>query len=80
MNCQELVDFLMDYLDGTLPPQQAASFKEHLNRCPPCVVYLQSYEQCIRIGKECMCEEELIMAEVPENMVKAILAARKQSP
>lgn len=79
MNCQELVDFLMDYIDGNLPPEQAASFKEHLNCCPPCVVYLKSYERCIRIGKECMCDEEQAMAAVPESMVKAILAARKQT-
>jgi anti-sigma factor RsiW len=79
MNCQELVDFLMDYLDGALPAEQAASFKEHLNRCPPCVMYLQSYEQCIRIGKECMCEDEQTMAVVPESMVQAILNARKQA-
>lgn len=79
MNCQELVDFLMDYLDGTLPPEQAASFKEHLHRCPPCVGYLLSYEQCIRIGKECMCDEEEVIGVVPEGLVKAILAARKQT-
>jgi anti-sigma factor RsiW len=79
MNCQELVDFLMDYLDGTLPPEQAASFKEHLNCCPPCVVYLQSYEKCIQIGKQCMCEEETIIAAMPENLVKAILDAQKQA-
>lgn len=78
MNCQELVDFLMDYLDGTLPPEQAASFKEHLGCCPPCVIYVQSYEWCIRIEKQCMCEEETF-ADVPEGLVKAILAARKQS-
>jgi hypothetical protein len=41
---------------------------------------LQSYEQCIRIGKECMCEDQQMVIEVPENMVVAILAARKQSP
>ena len=79
LTCQELIQFLMDYLDGELPAEQRALFEEHLRLCPPCVCYLESYQQCIKLGKVCVCEEEEIKAAVPEELVKAILAARKKA-
>lgn len=35
INCKACVDFLMDYLEGTLPDEQREVFEAHLNRCPP---------------------------------------------
>jgi predicted anti-sigma-YlaC factor YlaD len=78
MTCEEMVQFLMDYLDGDLPADQRASFEEHLRYCPPCVCYLQTYQECIKLGKICIKEEETTVA-VPEELVKAILAARKKT-
>ena len=78
MNCQECADFLMDYLEGMLPTQQAAAFEEHLRLCPPCIDYIESYKHCIELGKSCMeCKEEMGGA-VPEHLINAILAARKK--
>lgn len=80
MNCKEFADFLMDYIEGGLPPAEAAAFEEHLNLCPPCIHYLDSYRRCVELGKDCIeCEDERIPCDVPEGLVKAILAARKQS-
>lgn len=36
MECADLEALLCDYVDGTLPPQRAASVHEHLARCPAC--------------------------------------------
>ncbi len=78
MNCKDLAEFLMDYVDGTLPPDQMAAFELHMQKCPPCVHYIQTYKQCIAMGKICIeCEEDAIPAEVPDGLVRAILAARK---
>ena len=77
MNCQEFAQFLMEYLDGDLPPEQVAAFEEHLKLCPPCIHYLDSYKQCVELGKKCVkCEDDAIPEGVPEDLVKAILAAR----
>ena len=80
MNCQELANFLMEYIEGELPPEQATAFEAHLQLCPPCVHYLDSYKECVELGKSCCgCEDEGVSAEVPEELIKAILAARDAS-
>ncbi len=77
MNCQECVEFLMAYLEGTLPPEELRVFEEHMRRCPPCVDYLETYRRTVELGKAaCRCESEEIPAEVPEGLIRAILAAR----
>src|SRR5438128_4830644 len=43
MTCRELIEFLIDYLDGTLAPQERERFDAHLAVCPACVRYLDSY-------------------------------------
>lgn len=78
MTCRELVDFLMEYLDRELPPEQQAAFERHLNRCPPCVEFLQSYQTTRRL--ECQCYQSTEEVEgVPEQLVQAILAAKRAS-
>jgi len=79
MTCRELVDFLMDYLDGLLPEFERSCFEEHLGECPDCVAYLTSYREAVRLGKEaCAAGDDTIPAEVPEDLVRAVLAARRR--
>ena len=42
MTCRELVDFLMEYLDGALPEDSLRVFEEHVGFCPPCKAYLDT--------------------------------------
>jgi anti-sigma factor RsiW len=77
MTCQELVAFLMDYLDGLLSEAERLRFAEHLGECPDCVAYLASYQETIRLGKAaCGDGEGSIPADVPEELVRAVLSAR----
>jgi anti-sigma factor RsiW len=46
--CQELVEIITDYLEGTLPPEARARFEAHLQDCGPCVLYLEQLRQTIR--------------------------------
>jgi len=78
MTCREIVDFLMAYLDGELPAEQKALFEKHLGCCPPCVDYLESYRLTIRLEREACAGEGKGCEEVPEDLIRAILAARKQ--
>ena len=74
MTCEELIEYLMRYLDGELPAAEAAQFETHLNVCPACDDYLKTYQACIRLGRAA-CAEEACRA-VPEELVRAVLAAR----
>jgi anti-sigma factor (TIGR02949 family) len=81
MNCKEFIDFLMDYLGGELPAEARSCFEEHLHECPQCVDYVDMYKQAVQLGRAVCCrEEEDVPPEVPEDLVRAILAARAGTP
>jgi anti-sigma factor RsiW len=79
MTCRELVEFLMEYLAGRLPPEQSAAFDAHLDVCPECRAYLKSYRQTVTLSREAFQEPEADPPDdVPEELVQAILAARRK--
>ncbi|MEN8184725.1 MAG: zf-HC2 domain-containing protein [Myxococcota bacterium] len=79
MTCQEFVDFLMAYLDQELEPEVGRVFEEHIGECPPCLAYLESYRETVRLGQR-LCEdpEAGVPEAVPEELVHAILRARNE--
>ena len=77
MTCAELSEFLMAYLDGELSAPERACFEEHLSECPDCVAYLQTYRQAIQMGQDA-CAEEALLPKAPEELVRAVLEARKR--
>jgi anti-sigma factor RsiW len=79
MTCRELVDFLMDYLNGELPAEQQRSFDEHLAECQDCVEYVRTYQETIRLGRQVCADDHTCHADVPEDLVRAILNARTRS-
>ncbi len=79
ITCRELVDFLMDYSDGALAPEERAAFEKHLADCPPCVAYLKTYQQAVCLGKSVCADDDHEVHDVPEELVLAILAARNAS-
>lgn len=83
MNCREFVEFLIDYVDGDLPEAQRSVFDRHTSECRPCQVYLETYRETIELGKTvcavCDDPEGPVPDEVPEELVQAILRARRAS-
>lgn len=80
MTCREFADFLMDYLSGELPPETRAQFNAHLELCINCRRYLTSYEETVKLGRRAFASDDAeVPPEVPEDLVKAILAARRPS-
>lgn len=46
LTCKNLIaDFLADYLDETLSPDVVAELERHLQACPPCLAYLNTYKK-----------------------------------
>jgi anti-sigma factor RsiW len=79
MNCRQFIEFLTAYRAGELPDDQRAEFERHLQKCPPCVCYMRTYETTIELAKDCCCcDDTPVPDEVPDQLVKAILAARKK--
>ena len=79
MTCREFVDFLMSYVDQTLPMEQRETFEGHMQLCPTCVTYLDTYKDTVLLGRAvCRDPEGPPPEEAPEQLVKAILAARER--
>ena len=49
MVCQEFVELVTDYLEGTLPPAQLARFEAHLLQCDDCPMYVDQLRTTIRL-------------------------------
>ena len=78
MTCSEFADFMADYLSGELPAGVRAQFDHHLDICTNCVKYLDGYKAAISLGKAAFDERDsAVPADVPDDLVKAILAARR---
>jgi anti-sigma factor RsiW len=78
MNCREFTEFLHEYLFGELPDTERAEFQKHLAECPWCVRYLDSYRKTIHLAKSSSVEEPP-PADAPEELIQAILSARRHS-
>ncbi len=78
MTCRELVNVLIDYLEDDLTAAQRSVFEEHLSECSACVAYMKTYEETIRLGKGAFADPDgEVPEEVPEELVRAVLAARR---
>lgn len=80
MTCRELADFMMAYLSEELPAGKRSAFNRHLHLCANCRTYLASYEESVKLGRRAFDDENAeVPPEVPADLVKAILAARRTS-
>ena len=78
ITCKELIDFLWAYVSDELSAEERSEFDRHLGVCSSCVAYLDSYKKTIEMEKAMvgkMADEEC--ADVPEDLVQAVLKARK---
>jgi anti-sigma factor RsiW len=69
MTCRQLVEILLDYVAGDLPPEQSDLIRQHLCRCPPCVTYLETYQLTIKLSRQ------LPPAPVPHELLERVRAA-----
>ncbi len=81
LTCQELESFMVDYIDGMLPVRQRRKFDLHLRLCRDCRRYIDAYKGGIILFQTAFAEPDASLPEdVPEALVKAILAAREEEP
>jgi anti-sigma factor RsiW len=73
MTCRELIEFLDRYVGGELAHASRLEFDRHLDACRACRDYLRTYRDTIALAKASCAEEDGAPAEMPEDLVKAIL-------
>ena len=78
ITCRDFEEFVLDYLDGALPPAQRRVFEWHMKVCRECRDYLAAYQASMELGKAAFEHPDgPIPEEVPEDLVQAILKARR---
>lgn len=77
ITCEEFESFIIGYLDGTLDKTATRKFEWHLRFCRECHGYLDAYRRAVEAGKAAYSDADgFIPQDVPEDLIKAILAAR----
>ena len=74
ITCKEFENFIADYFDGELSESQFRKFNLHVKVCRECSDYLDAYKRTMELARTSL--ESTEMPEVPESMIKAILAAK----
>ena len=77
MTCEEFVELVTAYLEGTLPDDQRAAFDEHLALCPGCDTYLHQFRQTIEVLGEL--PEESLSSPAREHLLDAFAQWRRTS-
>jgi|KBSSwiStaDraftv2_1062776.scaffolds.fasta_scaffold72446_4 anti-sigma factor RsiW len=75
LSCRELVEFLDDYVEARLPAERLAVFERHIALCGDCRDYIAGYRRSRGAARAVLCDEGL--APMPEELVRAIVKARK---
>jgi len=76
MTCRDVIEFLDAYLSGELPAAERSRFDEHIAGCAACLAYIASYERTLELTRSAV--EDADEESIPEELVAAILAARKR--
>lgn len=76
-SCQEINQFLAEYLDGSLPSSTQAQFQAHLNKCDNCISYFEQYKTTIQMVKD---QEDIVIPEqLAEHTVEFLRTKRADS-
>jgi anti-sigma factor RsiW len=68
ITCKKLIlEYLVDYEDGSMPANERRHLEEHLSHCPPCVLFLDSYRATGRTLKM------LKPHDIPKNLADAVM-------
>lgn len=73
ISCQQLFEFCMDFLDGSLPEEECRMFRNHLGYCGECVAFFETYRRTPEVSREAFALE--MPASVKES-VRSYLRAR----
>ncbi|MDA1357533.1 MAG: zf-HC2 domain-containing protein [Proteobacteria bacterium] len=78
ITCSEFESFILAYLEGDLAPRQKSVFEFHLKICRECRDYLTAYRASLELAKDTLgVDRNYLEDHVPEDLIKAILAARR---
>ena len=67
IGCPECMDLLVDYVDGVLPRERAELLEWHIEGCPPCVAFVNTYKGTVDAAKHL--RETTLPPELRERLI-----------
>jgi anti-sigma factor RsiW len=52
MECRQIAELLGEYLDGTLPKATRELLEWHIEGCPPCVAFVNTYRGTVNATRK----------------------------
>lgn len=52
LECRRIAELLADYIDGTLPRETRELIDWHIEGCPPCVAFVNTYRGTIDAARK----------------------------
>ena len=78
ITCEAFEEFILDYLDDALDQRRRFVFELHLKVCRECRDYLKAYRAAVALARENSAPiDSKTLEKVPEDLVRAVLAARE---
>lgn len=56
VTCEECIEVLVDYVDGSMDAMTVQAFEAHFSDCPPCTDFLRTYKTTITVSKKVLDE------------------------
>jgi len=76
-DCREVFALLSEYLDVELPPEECSRLREHIERCAPCVEFVESLKKSIELCRKF--QPDAVPGPLPEATRQELLAAWKKA-
>ena len=78
IECREIADLLGDYLDGTLPKRLSDLIEWHIDGCPPCVAFVNTYRGTVNATTKL--QEVPIPPELKQRLLAVLRSQRDDRP
>ena len=74
MTCRELAERLLDFLAGELEADLCSHIRAHLDDCPHCVTYVETYQITVKLTRQ------LPASPPPPELLRRLEEALKNPP
>ena len=74
LTCRQFEDFILEYLENTLPKKQRRLFEFHIKTCRECKEYLAAYQRSREVAQAAN-RMVTSLDDVPSDLLRAVLSA-----
>lgn len=78
MECRQIAELLGDYIEGTLPTATRDLIDWHIEGCPPCVAFMNTYRSTVAATRK-LPDPTTIPPELRSRLLR-VLKTRQDAP